>query len=280
MGRTNAARGPGPSRGSIASGGRSDSIDLAGYARLSMRPLHVLCFLLPLIVLYEIGTFLYLTDRGRGVVETVSAQSILSRFFEVFGVASFYLPGIALATVLFIWHLLERDRWRIHLSILAGMFCESLVWTVPLLVLGLLILPTRNAAPAPAMHLEPLLAPGGGGFDQLSAAAKVTLSVGAGLYEELLFRLIIIAGLHFLLVDLARMKNTAGYLVAAVASSLAFAAYHDIAGPGGGLNVPLAAFYFLAGLYFAGLFVIRGFGIVVMVHTLYDVLVLVVIGSK
>lgn len=276
MGRTNAARGP--SRASIASGGRSDSIDLAGYARLSMRPLHVLCFLLPLIILYEIGTFLYLTDRGRGVVETVSAQSILSRFFEVFGVASFYLPGIALATVLFIWHLLERDRWRVHLSILAGMFCESLVWTVPLLVLGLLILPTRNAAPAPAMQLAPLLA--SGGFDQLSAAAKVTLSVGAGLYEELLFRLIIIAGLHFLLVDLARMKNTAGYVVAAVASSLAFAAYHDIAGPGGGLNMPLAAFYFLAGLYFAGLFVIRGFGIVVMVHTLYDVLVLVVIGSK
>lgn len=262
---------PRTTRGTSSSASH-EAEDWRGYGRLSTRPLHVLCFLLPLIFLYEIGTFFYLTDRGRGVVETVSAQSILSRFFEVFGVASLYLPGVALATVLLLWHFLERDRWRVYPKVLAGMLAESLVWTVPLLVLGLLILPgPRGGAPA-AMLGQPLAG--------LSDPAKVTLSVGAGLYEELLFRLIIIAGLHFVLVDLARMKNGPGYLIAAIVSSLTFAAYHDLGTPAGGVYVPLAAFYTLAGLYFAGLFVIRGFGIVVMVHTLYDVLVLVVIGTR
>lgn len=230
----------------------------------------MLCFLLPLIVLYEVGTILYLTDRARGVVETVSAQSIVSRFFEVFGVASFYLPGIALVTVLLLWHFLERDRWRVYPGVLAGMFCESLFWTVPLLVLGLLILPRQPAAALAT----------GETLNTLSDGAKITLSVGAGLYEELLFRLIIIAGVHLVLVDVAGVKNAAGYIVAAVASSVAFALYHDLAAPGGGLDFPLAVFYTAAGLYFAGLFVLRGFGIVVMVHTFYDVLVLVVIGSR
>ncbi|MCC6676364.1 MAG: CPBP family intramembrane metalloprotease [Phycisphaerales bacterium] len=267
MARSRSARG---SAAGSSGAARAREDDWRGYGRLSTRPLHILCFLLPLIILYEVGTILYLTDHGRGVVETVSAQSILSRFFEVFGVASFYLPGIALATVLLLWHLLERDRWRIYPGVLAGMFCESLFWTLPLLVLGLLILPRH---PAAAMAT-------GDTLNSLSDGAKITLSVGAGLYEELLFRLIIIAGLHLLLVDVAGVKDSAGYIVAALVSSIAFALYHDLAAPGGGLNLPLAVFYALAGLYFAGLFVLRGFGIVVMVHTFYDVLVLVVIGSR
>lgn len=263
-----AATGAGPGRG------RDD--DWRGYLRLSTRPLHVLCFLAPLIVLYEVGTVLYLTDRGRGVVETVSAQSILARFFEVFGVASLYLPGIALGTVLLLWHLLERDRWRVQPGVLAGMLCESLLWTVPLLVLGLLMQGGRSGGqpgPAAAMALPAAL-------EAHSAGARVTLSVGAGLYEELLFRLIIIAGLHLVLVDVAGLRNGPGYLIAAVVSAIAFAMYHDVTPPGGPTNYPLAMFYGVAGLYFAGLFVLRGFGIVVMVHTLYDVLVLVVIAPR
>lgn len=266
MARSRSARGP---AAASPSAGRSRDQDWRGYGRLSTRPLHVLCFLLPLIVLYEIGTMLFLTDHGRGVVEMVSAFWILSRFFEVFGVASFYLPGVALVTVLLLWHFLERDRWRVYPGVLAGMFCESLLWTVPLLVLGSLRLSQQPAAMA---LTEPLA--------DLSRGAKVTLSVGAGLYEELLFRLIIIAGVHLLLVDVAKVRDSVGYLLAALASSVAFALYHDVSAPGGGVNVALAVFYTLAGLYFAGLFVLRGFGIVVMVHTLYDVMVLVVIGSR
>ena len=90
---------------------------------------------------------------------------------------------------------------------------------------------------------------------------------------------ILIALVHFLLVDLARLRSTTGGLIAVLVSAVAFAMYHDVNLPGGGLDWRLAGFYSVAGLYFAMLFVVRGFGVVVAVHALYDIIVLVVVGS-
>lgn len=229
------------------------------YWELSKRPLHVLAFLLPLVLLYEVGSALYLSDPAKGVVETIVAHRLLYRLFESFGGAAFYLPGVALVVVLLVWHVLQRDRWRLRISVLIGMAAESAVLTMPLLVLG--ILTQRHAAMAAGVQLA-----------AMSTQAKVTLAVGAGLYEELLFRLVIITGLHLVLVDMARLKNAVGSIVAAVISAGAFAWYHDVQGMPMGL--PLATFYVLSGLYFALLFVTRGFGIVVAVHAVYDVVAL------
>jgi len=41
-----------------------------------MRPLHVLLFLLPMVVLYEVGSIRYLSDPAHGVVEMIGAQRI------------------------------------------------------------------------------------------------------------------------------------------------------------------------------------------------------------
>lgn len=235
------------------------------YWDLSKRPLHVLAFLLPLILLYEIGSMRYLADQSKGVVETIVAHRLLFRLFESFGGAAFYLPGLALVVVLIVWHLLLKNRWRLKLSVLIGMAAESAVLTMPLLVLGMLT--QRQAAMAATTQLA-----------ALSTEAKVTLAVGAGLYEELLFRLVLIAGLHLLLVDVARMKNVPGSMIAAAISAGAFAWYHDV--PGLPMGLPLATFYVLSGLYFAGLFIVRGFGIVVAVHALYDIVALTMMSDN
>ncbi len=246
-----------------------------GYARLSTRPLHVLVFLLPLIVVYEIGSALYLADSGHGLVETIAAHKTLARFFEAFGSATWFLPGIALVVVLVTWHVLERDRWHVQPGVLAGMLIESFLWTLPLLVFGVLL--KSGDAARPAMDVT---SGAGGPLAQLGWQAKITLSIGAGLYEELLFRLILIAAAHFVLVDLLRLRNVTGGILAAVISAAAFTLYHDLSGPGGGVDLQLAFFYAAAGLYFASVFVLRGFGIVVAVHAIYDVVVLVLVGGR
>jgi len=234
----------------------------------------VLVFLLPLIALYEMGSALYLTDHGRGLIETIKAQKVLTDFFEAFGTATLFLPGIALVVVLLTWHLLERDRWVVRPNVLLGMLAESFLWTLPLLVFGVLITSGGRAAMGGVEGgVEQPLA-------QLPWQSKLTLSIGAGLYEELLFRLILIAAVHFVLVDLLGMRNVTGGIIAAIASAAAFALYHDISRVGGGIDFGRAAFYALAGVYFASIFVLRGFGIVVAVHALYDIIVLVVVGSK
>lgn len=237
------------------------------YAKLATRPLHVLVFLLPLIVAYEIGSARYLTRPG--VIETVQARRIVRDIFDVFGAASFFLPGAALVAVLLAWHIFVKDRWRLRPAVLIGMLLESALWTMPLLVLAMMFGAKAAAATdtATALTSQPW-------------QARLTLAIGAGLYEELLFRLVLITFLHFVLVDLAKVEHKGGCVLAVLISAVAFAFYHKIsdAGNPGLVSLQLLIFYTLAGAYFGAMFFLRGFGIVVGAHALYDAIVLLVPG--
>ncbi len=234
------------------------------YLFVSTRPLHVLLFLLPLVVFYEIGSAVYLAgDSGLG--EELRARRILSTLFDAFGMQGLYIPGILLVAILLIWHGLTRDPWRVRPGVLVGMLAEVAAWTVPLLVLGQLLsrmLLDHHAPPAAAT-----------GFEGFGTGARLTIAIGAGLYEELLFRMLGSALVHALLVDLLGVRDRAGQVAAVVATAIAFALYHDAQ------SLPEQAYFGAAGLAFGALYAVRGFGIVVGVHALYDVVVLLMPAS-
>lgn len=242
-----------------------------------MSPLHVLVFLLPLIAIYEFGSLWYLQD-ATGVMRTVSARNLLARFFTVFGATSFHLPAITLVVVLLIWHILNRDSWRIRPGVLVGMALESCVLMIPLLVLGLIMNSRTQPGSLAAMALPPPQVD----LHSFSWQERLTLSIGAGLYEELVFRLVMITAVHMVLCDVLKLSRSTSAVIACFVSAVAFALYHEVslAGLRSGTDIASAIFLTAAGLYFAGLFLIRGFGIVVATHALYDVIVLVVIASK
>src|SRR5262249_5598832 len=108
----------------------------------------------------------------------------------------------------------------------------------------------------------------------LNAAAlgQVVTYVGAGIYEEVLFRLLLPGGLSAGLLR-AQVPRRPALGLAALASALLFAAAHHV-GPHG---EPVDGFNFvfrvLAGLYFTLLFQFRGCGVAVGAHACYDVLV-------
>jgi hypothetical protein len=239
----------------------------APYLTLSTRPLHILVFLIPFLALYELGSIFYLRHPKEGFQESIAAYGLLDSFFRAFGAASFHIPSILLIAILLIWHVLERDPLGIRGSVLFRMLAESVLWTVPLLVFGLLIQPQRPLIGADADLIRQ------------SWQAKLTLSAGAGVYEELLFRFVIISGVHFVVADLLRGSKGVGYTIGAVVSAVAFAMYHNISHPGGGVDLQLLAYFSIAGLYFAALFIFRGFGIAVASHFLYDAVVLVAIPA-
>lgn len=251
-----------------------------GYAYWSTRPLHVLVFLLPLILVYEIGSALYLSHNGQAI-KTIRAERILSSFFELFGAGGLYLPGIVLIVVLLMWHILSRDKWRVHWQALLGMLVEAVVWAIPLLVLGQIMQRAFHGDPAVFAAAGQAAAPGAAGqalgLSALSTPARATISLGAGIYEELLFRLVAIALFHTIAADLLRIRDGAAKVIAVFAAAIAFALYHDIMLPGGGLDPARLATYTLAGLYFGTVYILRGFGIVVAVHAVYDLAVLVLL---
>jgi len=240
------------------------------YWATSRRPLQILVFLLPLVVLYELGLALLLRSES-GIITNKAHESLL-RFFDAFGInasSGLFLGGLAIVIVLLVWHLLVREPWKVDLAAAGLMALESLVLVAPLLVIGRIV--SQVAGLAGVAAALPSTAPGVA-LSDLDPWSEVAISVGAGLYEELLFRMMLIAALHTLLVDVGKASHRVGTGIALVVSSAAFAAYHPLADATGGFSFSRLIFYFLAGLYFGAVYIVRGFGVVVAVHAFYDIL--------
>jgi membrane protease YdiL (CAAX protease family) len=96
--------------------------------------------------------------------------------------------------------------------------------------------------------------------------------LGAGIYEELLFRLILITAAVWLIGLWLPDKRKIAVL-AVIASSLLFAAAHYVGAAGDEFGWFSFSFRFFAGVFFALLFLYRGFGITAGSHALYDIIV-------
>ncbi|MCC7145629.1 MAG: CPBP family intramembrane metalloprotease [Phycisphaeraceae bacterium] len=238
---------------------------LQSYWLLAQQPLQSLFFLLPLVLLYEVGTIVYIRHATGTPTPHILAYSMLQHFFEAVGVGhgAYYLPGLIVIVVLLCLHVVRRDRWQFETHIYLWMGIESVLLALPLFVLMLI----GWGAATPQWHLLQAL-------DSTPATPwqpMLIYSVGAGIYEELLFRLIAIALVHMFLVDLLSLPEHIGAIGAVAVSALLFALYHF--GPDNPFNVRKLAFYSLAGIYFAVVYLLRGFGIVAGTHAMYDILV-------
>jgi hypothetical protein len=232
----------------------SEKLGEDAYFRQTHRPLVCLAFLMPWVMAYEVGTLVVGTSADTVPPRHVVAYLLLEQFINLFGATALYLPGLALVAILLAWHVAARDRWSFRFKTLLGMLAESALLALPLVLFNQLL------ASRPAGKVT-------------SWSEDLVLSVGAGIYEELLFRLICITLLSILLVDLLKIQRGTALVLMVVISSLVFAAHHYP--PLGSDPWHLASFLFraIAGGYLATLFVVRGFGIAAGCHIVYDLLV-------
>ena len=100
---------------------------------------------------------------------------------------------------------------------------------------------------------------------------RLALGIGAGIYEELVFRLVLISLVVMIGVDVLRLRQTTVAVVAVAVSSLAFAAHHHP--PIGTEAFALVPFMFrtIAGVYLALVFWYRGYGPAAGCHAAYNV---------
>lgn len=229
------------------------------YWDLAQRPLQALFFLLPLILFYEMALPFYGTDATRHVSDDIYARRLLADFFEWFGATGYYLPGLIVAGVLLALHFSRRDPFLFRPLLYVIMAGESVAYALPLFVFLLVL----------ASHLD--LQALANDVPRLGWQARVVFSIGAGIYEELLFRLIAIALIHLIAVDVMGLPKRVGVVSAIGISAALFALYHfsDRTPFETGKFIQL----FVAGVYLAGVYVLRGFGIVVGVHAAYDAMV-------
>src|SRR6266498_2277238 len=109
------------------------SAGAANYYQQSQRPLTSLIFLLPLIILYEVGTCYYASDpSGRSELRII-AFNLMQDFFRLCGASGKYLPALAVVGILLAWHVARKDPWRVSSGALVGMAIESAILGLPVI---------------------------------------------------------------------------------------------------------------------------------------------------
>jgi hypothetical protein len=240
-------------------------VEAKEYWRTSKSHRHSLLFALPLLLVYELLEAIAPVRAGGGVIRNGADVLLTDLFTWALGWRG-PLIFMALVIGLALWLIIRDKRGgRVSAGVLATMLAESIVLA---LVFGVVVGTATVHLVGPLRSLA-----AGRGLDG-DALSRLTLSLGAGLYEELLFRVVIVA----LLSNGARLLFGIGRvpagIFAAVGGALLFSAFHYIGPLGEPLKLESFVFRALAGLAFSGLYLTRGFGITAWTHALYDVAVL------
>ncbi len=224
-----------------------------------------LLFALPLLLAYEFFEAVAPVQTAGGVVRNGADVLLTDLFIWMLGPRG-PLAFMAVVIGFSLW-LIRRDREAgpLRVPTFAMMLAESAVLAMTFgLVVGVLTMRV----------LGPLRSASIGSADGGTALARITLSLGAGLYEELLFRVVIVSALATGLRFLGFGKMVSG-AVATVVGALVFSAFHYVGPLGDSLTLESFVFRAIAGVAFSALYLTRGFGITAWTHALYDVAVMI-----
>jgi hypothetical protein len=273
------------------------------YLERTSRPVYAILFLLPFIIFYEIGTILINTDvLTRYQVRVVAFVWVQDALLNL-GTSSRFAwvaPPLVVVVILIGLQVASKKQWYFCFSDYLPMVLECVLLAVPLIVLSLLsnspsvspIISTGSRVHPPA-QVQMAARTGVVSPEQIMAAlgqqntdhpkvhsllTNIVTGVGAGIYEELVFRLILICALMVLFQDVIGLSHQNAIALSVLMSAALFSAHHHIIWIDGRLarsapfNWTEFGFRTIAGIYFALLFAIRGFGITAGTHAFYDII--------
>lgn len=229
---------------------------LPAYHRVTRTATYGVWSALPLFVLYE--AMIVAVNSGTAAPVRVSADVWIKDVLSTTGARGGLLLMIVAVLAGVAAYVIDRDKSiPLRRSYFVGVVAESAVYAVGV------ALAVSNVVAAVFAAIPP---PGNGLWTQLA------LSIGAGLYEELVFRVILVGGLALLFRPFLE-KRSAAYLLAALLGAALFSLVHYLGPLGDPFALPSFTFRFLFGLALNALFLWRGFGVAAWTHALYDVMV-------
>ncbi len=235
----------------------------------SARPLTSLVFVAPLLVTYEAGVRILGAQAARN-----GADVWMRRVLEWLDFDQYFLLPILAVCILLGWHYTTRQPWSVSRRVLSGMVVECLLLAVFLRV----VLHVQGAVWQALGQSWTSASPVTAALDVAGIGGRLIGFLGAGVYEELLFRLILLS-LAIGIIGRVRVGRRWGVAAAVVLTSVVFALAHYVGRNGEPLALGQMAFWFsfffrfLAGVFFSLLFLYRGFGIAAGAHAMYDILV-------
>jgi len=227
---------------------------LPGYLEQSRSLVNSLLLVIPLLVLYEAALFysgFRITNRFDFISRTIGQYGF--RGLLVFNALLFVIAVVAVAS-------LNRRR-KFDPAVLPGILIEGLAYAILLGVCVTLILSVNGGVDSGETLQKPVW-------------LKMGLAVGAGVYEELFFRLLLVGLLYAWLQHTVGWKKLhAAVFVLAVSSAL-FSLSHFRIPSLADFRVDVFTFRFVAGVILGCIFLVRGLGVAVYTHAIYNVVIL------
>lgn len=269
------------------------------------QPVYSAALVLPFLLVYELGLVFLRSDvinGGDAILLTLGGSMM-----RLLGLHASFASVLVLAVVFVVAQVRRKGSWALRPPLLATLLFESLLYAVLLfLVLGYFVQylprdrraaraphgapcacapPSRAAGPAPRPEQLPgptalerdVRQDGWHGPVPMGRAASrpglrdFILYCGAGVYEELVFRVILLGLLMLVFTKLLHLEHAHAAVWAVIAGALIFSAFHHIGNDDFRIGVFLQRVF--AGLYFAAVYFNRSFGVAAASHALYDILV-------
>lgn len=223
--------------------------------------LYSFLFSLPLFLIYE--GLIIISQPSADQIVRIGVDVWIKAVFSSLGVnaVSFSLLVVLLAGIIILYK--ERERLRtLNFKYFPALLAESTVY-------GIIVALISSALTSALLNIS-----ASNPVEELSYLQKLALSLGAGLYEELFFRVILVSLFILIFNKLFNNKKWASVSAAVVLSALLFSAVHYTGSMGDFFTLNSFFYRFLFGLILNGIYVARGFGVAAWTHALYDVMVI------
>ncbi|WP_440999996.1 CPBP family intramembrane glutamic endopeptidase [Fodinibius sp. SL11] len=216
---------------------------------------------LPLLLLYEVLIFWAQPDSEQ--VVRISVDVWIKTLFSYIGkdVLSITLILVALVGVF----VLYRERKKLSSLKLSYFFTMVIEASFYAFFLALLINITVSGL-LQIVQTSPI--------ETLTTLQQLALSLGAGLYEELFFRVILVSALLFIFKKVFN-KQSMAFASAILLAAVIFSLVHFVGAFGDPFTIGSFLFRFLFGIALNVIYLWRGFGMAAWTHAIYDLMVIV-----
>lgn len=227
---------------------------IRAYLRFTKHYYYGFVMVIPMFILYEIGLFIVYKNM------TFKVRNLIEYFFKYIiqnvGCSIFFSVSIVLIFTTVLFCRPRKDFLVFRLKYFFAAIVESFLYAVLFAFFTI------------KLHFMTFFI--GENFDNIFL--KLALSLGAGVYEELLFRVIFFGGLVFILSKVFKLQRFLVFFLALMISSILFSWTHFF-GVTERFSLYPFIFRFFGGVFFCVIYKLRGFAIVAYTHAIYDILV-------
>jgi hypothetical protein len=277
------------------------------YWRESRQPIYSAVLVLPFLAVYEVGIILLRSEFINGGDAIV--RTLFGRVFGMLGFNFSFVSALVLLSCFLVWQFRQKGSWRLQPPVLVALFFESLLYAVLLFVLLYNIVqylpdhpttksssakgpsavreaaargenkarahtpapPQKSAPQKPQADKAPQTDASTRGAAKKPSAQDFVLYCGAGIYEELVFRVGLLGLLILVFTKLFHMEHAYAAAWSVLLGAAIFSAFHHIGGEAFSWSAFLQRMF--AGIYFSAIYFNRSFGAAAAGHALFDMIV-------